>query len=126
MAPTDLLGRHRKGNGAHQKMETTMTTTTITLHDDDGTAYEADFRAIEVRAEATIGLATVVADGENFRVPAVVYNDGTIIRAKDWQGLDLDDEDIVEEASDPAWAHHWTAPNGGPVVVFGGLPRLLG
>lgn len=100
--------------------------TTITLHDNDGIAHNAAFRAIEERADATIGLATLSAEGATLRVPAVVYRDGTIICATDWQGCNMDDEEVIDEASDPTWAHHWAGPNGEPVVILDGLPRLVG
>ena len=100
--------------------------TTITLYQTDGTAREATFRAIEERADATIGVATLDVDGSTFNVPAVVYKDGTIISAADWQAPDMDDEEIVEEASDPTWANNWVGPNWEPVVILDGLPRLFG
>lgn len=98
---------------------------TITLLDFEGTAYEAAFRAIEERDDAIIGLATFNAQGADFRVPAVVYSDGTVICATDWQNSVMSDQDIVEEASDPKWAHHWAGPKGETVNVVDGLPRLF-
>jgi len=98
---------------------------TITLHEHNGTAREGSFRSIEQRGAATIGLTTLSVGGETFSVPTVVYNDGTVISARDWQAPRMDDHEIVAEASDPMWAHHWIGPAGEPVVILAGLPRLL-
>jgi len=103
-----------------------MTMTEITLYDTAGNSHKAAFRTIKDLVDAAIGVATLEADGETFSVPAVLYHDGTVICATDWQSHYMDDHEIVEEASDPAWAHHWQGPNGEPVVTIGGLPRLLG
>ncbi|TNE66827.1 MAG: hypothetical protein EP336_09425 [Rhodobacteraceae bacterium] len=100
--------------------------TTITMHETDGTAREANFRVITKRDETAIGLATLEVDGETFRVPTVVYDDGTVISVTDWQGPDMDDDEIVEEATNPTWAHHWVGQGGEAVAILDGLPRIVG
>lgn len=99
--------------------------TTIKLHDNFGNDFHASFRAIKERENATIGIATLNTDGEIFWIPAVVYRDGTVISARDWQAPVMDDEEIVERASDPTWAHQWLGPNGDAIVILNGLPRLF-
>lgn len=90
-----------------------------------GNTHTADIRVIAERDGAIIGEATVKFEGTTFYFPVVLHEDGVLITAKDWQAPNLDDEQILEEASNPIWAHHWVGPDHEPCVILDGLPRIF-
>lgn len=91
----------------------------------EGYTHTADIRVIAERDGAVIGEAKVKFEDETFRFPVVLHENGVLITAKDWQAPGLEDEQILEAASNPIWAHHWVGPDREPCVILDRLPRIF-